>query len=689
MRESRSHSATPLHLFALLLTATGIFPVANFLSRGQAVPWWHAAVVEWCTTGLGILIVAALTATVSGNRLTRAIDKCRRLVLTPSPAAFEIGAAILVAVLAAIFAQYCFSGLVFTGDEMAQRWQARMLLAGRLFIHPEAHREFFSTMETLDGNDRWFSQFPIGGPAVIAIGMALRVPWIVNPLLAGLTARNIHRFARDAYDDATARAATLLFAISPFVLIMSGSQLNHVATLALVTLALAELPRWTTTTNDRVRRRSAIVLGFAIGAAITVRPLDGVLAGAVIGALQLRALWRHPELRRSFVWQVAVGALPVVILLVINALSTGSPLLFGYDALNGAAHRPGFHVDPLGVRHTPLRALTITSGYLMKLNRYLFEWPMPALGVIVLSLAVLRRASKWDYLLAGLFAAMIAGYATYWFDGFFAGPRFLYAAVPAFVLFAATLPARLVERFGRPALRSAAMAAMALAAVYAWLIPTGVSSVQMRAYYYRSLREQLKTDIGGEVEHARLTNAVVFVNDGWHARLVARLRSLGELPLTAERLLDQIDACALQTALDADDVAPAGPAERRLEHVLSAARRAGVPAVVPGLPADQHIAIVPGSKPTAACLAQVNMDADGTMPYPAFLAYLSVERDGRIGGSVVFARDMGDRNELLRARFGDRTWYRYRVPERRVPTELAFVPYATPTGASIKKLSQQ
>jgi hypothetical protein len=366
----------------------------------------------------------------------------------------------------------------------------------------------------------------------------------------------------------------------------------------------------------------------------------------------------------------------VALLFWSNARTTGSPLLFGYDALNGAAHRPGFHVDPLGVRHTPLRALAITSGYLMKLNRYLFEWPVPVLALIIAAIAMRRRASRWDYLLAGLVAATLASYAVYWFDGFFAGPRFLYTAMPALLLFAASFPRTLGERCGSKVASNIATLAMALCAAYAWIVPTGVSSVQMRAFYYRSLREQLKIDVATELERARLTNALVFVNDSWHGRLAARLRALGERPLIAEQLLDHVDGCALETALDADDAAPTGSADERLRRVVETAHRAGVPAIVAGTSADQHIAIVPGSKPTSACLGEVAMDGGGTMPYAAFLAYQGIDSDGRVGGHVVFVRDMGARNELLRVRFGDRTWYRYRAPNRRGDSLIAFIPYA-------------
>ncbi|HZI40465.1 MAG TPA: hypothetical protein VFD67_02155, partial [Gemmatimonadaceae bacterium] len=52
---------------------------------------------------------------------------------------------------------------------------------------------------------------------------------------------------------------------------------------------------------------------------------------------------------------------------------------------------------------------------------------------------------------------------------------------------------------------------------------------------------------------------------------------------------------------------------------------------------------------------------------------------GRVGGNVVFARDLGARNELLRERFGDRTWYVYRQAADLSDTSVAFLRYADPS----------
>ena len=52
--------------------------------------------------------------------------------------------------------------------------------------------------------------------------------------------------------------------------------------------------------------------------------------------------------------------------LVANWLTTGRPLLFGYEVLWGANHSLGFHDDPSGNPHTPGRGLLLATAYAMQ-----------------------------------------------------------------------------------------------------------------------------------------------------------------------------------------------------------------------------------------------------------------------------------------------------------------------------------
>ena len=669
-----------LGAFALLCAALGVLPLANLLTSGRAIGWWSGAVREWLTRGSLVVFIALGIAVVAGQRLDDVFDRGKAIVLRPSSQMFAIGVSGFACALSAVLAQYCFAGQPFTSDEMAQLWHARILLAGRLMLSAEAPREFFNTAPVIDRAGHWFSQYPVGGPAFIAIGLAVGAAWLVNPVLIGFATWQTYRFVSDITDELTARSTALLFALSPMVLIMAASQMNHVPALAFAMLALASLTRWDRAKTNRDRWVHAGTIGLALGTVAAVRPLDAALVGGVIGSYQFWRLADSPQRWRDVGVQCAVAAVPLALLLWVNARTTGSPFLFGYDSLNGAAHRIGFHLAPNGEVHTPLHGLVLASGYLMRLDRFLFEWPIPALVVVlagIVGILMTKSPSRWDALLAAIATAFLLGYGAYWFDGFFAGPRFLFTTVPAFVYFAARAPRAVMGFLASTATaRRATVLVLPLCVAASWLGPLGVSSAAARVLLYRDQRTKLKTNIDAQIRQAGLHHALVFVNESWRGRLLARLRVLGVQQFEADRVVSTLDACALQTALDAEDTLAASNVSERQNRVLARARAFGNPRLVPGLPADQTIALVPGSAPTPTCLAEVTRDAAGSMPYALFLAEQPIGTDGRIGGDVVFARDFGARDERLRARFGDRVWYRYRPPTSLSDTAIAFVPYS-------------
>jgi hypothetical protein len=656
------------------LAALGLFPLARLLSAGRDPAWWPGAVHEWLTTAPVLFAISLLIAMVFGPRLDRWGARIAAVVLRPRPRVFAALAATLVVALTAAFAAYCFARAPYGQDEIAQRFHARVLLGHHLAARGEVHPEFFSATGVLDVAGRWYSMYPVGGPAVLALGMSVGAAWLVNPVLTGLTLWNLYRFTRAAWGEGTARAGVLLFAASPFVLIMGASQMNHVATLTLATLALAALPAWSA---EGATMWPAAQIGFAVGAMAAIRPLDAALIGGVIGLFQLDVLRRGSSLGRwrSLAAQFAAAGLPLAFLLYANARSTGHPFHFAYSVLNGPAVGLGFHDDPYGVPFTPARALLQTSLALLRLDRYLFEWPLPGLLPIVAALFALRRPCRWDLLLVGVIGAVVVGYGLYWFDGFFAGPRFLYTAVPAFVILTARAPGLLAG--AGPALwRRTAFMLLPLCVGYAWAVPAGVFSVRMDARAYHATRTKLKTDIAGQVAAARLPPAaLVFVHEGWRARLQARLRGVGLEPGQVERILNGSDACRVQTALDDEAARPGGDDSARRTRLVAAVRTAGALAPAPGRSPDETIFLSQPASLTAACQGELAADSAGDTPFPPFLALETFERDGSLGGPIVFARDFGARNQLLRERFPGRTWFRYRPRRGLDDTTTAIVPY--------------
>jgi hypothetical protein len=674
MSEAWSRARLAALVAAGVLTVLGLLPVANLVSGTAFIPWWSGAVREWLTTGTAVVILALGLARLLGERLDRWTAQASALVLRPSPRVFQALVAGGVLALTAAFAVYCFARLPFSEDELAQRFHAHILAGGRLFAHGEPHPEFFATTGVLDRDGRWYSMYPVGGPALLAAGMALGATWLVNPVLTALTACGLYRFAAAAFGEGPARASTMLFALSPFVLIMGATEENHAGTLALTTLALVALTRWVSATERQERVWAAAAIGFGVGGMATLRPLDAVAVAAVVGLFQLALLAREPGRAPSLLAQLAVGAVPVAWLLYANARTTGHPLLFAYEALYGPGHGLGFHLDPYGVSHTPIHALILTSASLMRLDRYLFEWPLPGLLPIVAALVALRRPTRWDTLLIGLIGALMTAYAFYWADSY-AGPRFLYAALPGFFILTARAPGLVAASLPAGTLRRAVPLIIPLCVLYAWTAPTGVSSVQMRAYYYHAGRTKLKTDIASQVAAAQLSHALVFVHEGWRARLEARLRALGVRPGDANRILSSSDACQVQGALDAEEARASADTSGRGARLVAATRPVAPVRPVPGLQADQTVLLAQGAALTDACRQEILADSAGHTPYAPFLPLTGFESDGSLGGAVVFARDFGARNDRLRARFPGRAWFRYRARRSLDDTSAAIVPY--------------
>lgn len=650
----RDHAILPT-VTALGLAAFGIVPLVNALSSARGALWFPQVSVYWVVGGGGLtLIILGIVRWLPAQVDQFTHDVADLAMGVPAPLFLGVVALIAFAGSAAL-AVLCFARQPHNADEVAQLWHARILLSGHLSLPVDPNPEFFGMDNVID-RGRWYSQFPIGGPAYLALGMALRAAWLVNPLLLALTVPNLYAFARRTYDEATARTSVLLLALSPMVLFMAASYMNHVAVLWLVSVALAQLAVWVDAPSRAEASRAAAIIGLALGVAAAVRPLDAAVAALVIGGMQLSRLRGSRARLQSLAAQVLAGVVPVALLLWANARTTGAPLLFGYEVLYGGAHQLGFHEDPYGMMHTPIRALMYASKYLLQLDVMLLEAPAPALGIIIAGLLVIRRPSRWDRLLIGFLLAQIVLYALYWHEGEFRGPRFLFTALPAILILLARAPG-LVARATHGSVRRAALVVLPVLVVAGWGTVSNEFSVMGRVRAYRSTSSVGRVDPDSLARGAGLHHALVFVREGFSTVWQRRLWKLGVSRNETMRLMASVDPCTLRQAVLQEEGVSAPPSER-LDRILHIASRAG-----------------PRPEPAPACLTEIVADNDGVATYGPFLPANAIGSDGRIGGDVVYVLDLGSHNEVLRARFGDRSWYTFGPHRTRGQADATLTPY--------------
>jgi hypothetical protein len=667
----------PAALAAVLLVAITVLGprlvAVSSLPANNLVEYAVKPAILYWTVGSALVVfpVLALT-TVPGDWFERWWDAASSRVMAPSNPAFATGLVVVAITLAGAFSWYCFGAGPINSDEISQLWHARILLGGRLALPADPNPEFFAIDNVID-SPVWMSQFPIGGPAVQALGVAVGAAWLTNPIFTGLTSLNVYRFVQRVYGEAQARAAAIVFVASPTVLIMGGSHMNHVATAWLLTLAFAALPVWMSSEERRARMRSAALIGLGVGTAAAIRPLDAAIAAAILGGVMLFFAARDRARATSLLVSGGVGALPVALLLAANWLTTGAPQRFGYTLLWGPNHSLGLHADPTGLPHTAWRALLMALRYVTEVNAFTTTWAIPLLLIVALAFALGPHVRGWDKLLLAFAALQLTAYAFYFHDGQFAGARFLFSVIPAILILATRAPFMLAAR-ELGAWRRATLLLLPVCIATTWVRPMGPFGVRGLALEFRGARVSLKRGAPRDSVMDRLPRSLVFVQEHASARLVRRLWALGVSRSDAARLMRDADNCALFDALRAEERRGAVDSAGRVQRMELHTMRYNSPAGQASLDSAAKAGFTSAISGCVTEMAHDNRVAD-FISYGPMLLRNRFDAQGRIDGQVVYVMDLSERNEVLRSRFGDRQWYRWEIPRGSRDSVPKLVPY--------------
>ena len=614
---------------AIIVAVLGFLPIANWIPGGHAAPGYPLLVQGWLS---GTAICVGIGAIVA--ILTR-----RRTVLMPvfgdvwaggaSIDPVSLGILVAAGALYLVVAQLVFSGRPLLIDEIIQVFQARVFASGRLWLPAPAHPEFSSSMHLIDGG-KVYGQFPAGGPAMLALGSLVRAEWIVGPVSGVVSAWAFARLLRRIEPRLFIRRLALgLFALAPFVVFMSGSHMNHVTSLMWLMLATTAL--YGAVRDGEVHLLPALGCGFALGMAATIRPVDALAFALPAGLWFLARTVRRPARWRELVAAGAGVALPVAALCAVNWATTGAPLRFGYTVMWGRSHDLGFHAAPWGDLHTPARGLELLNLYFLRLQSYLFETPFPALLPAIAWLGLGREHDDADrfFLITGTLLCLL--YAAYWHDGFYLGPRFLFALAPALALYSARA---LTISIGNPLTRRALGVALVTGVLIAVVV-----SVPIRIRQYQQGMISLRWDPDAELERAGVKDAVVLVRESWGSELLVRLWALGVSRPAAEHYYRAIDPCVLEQTITG--LERTGADSTRALAALEPLVRDSVRLVRSAESSDPTLRRLPGLAYTAQCNERLAEDASGFTLFPPNL--LSRRTDVR------FARDLHGRDSLLLA----------------------------------------
>ncbi len=340
---------------------------------------------------------------------------------------FVLLAALWAMLLSGLLAVVSYQRHPHIQDEVAYLIQADFLAHGVLSVPAPPDETAFDIYLIQFNNDRWYPILPFGWPAMLALGTLIGVPWLVNPLLTGLSIIITYLVIQELYSRQIARLTVFLLCFSPWYIFMGMNFMNHMSTLFYMLLAVYAFLR----AQSTGKIIWAVASGVSIGIVSLIRPLDGVIVAVLIG---LWAVGRGERRLRigSIVALIFSTALTAGLVLPFNQALTGDPLVFPVDAymdqrfgINSYAYGfgpergQGWHIDP-NPGHTPLDAMINAELNTFSINIELFGWSTGSLWLAAIFILSFKYGKR-DYL---MLAVIISVFIAYFFDYFSGGPDF-------------------------------------------------------------------------------------------------------------------------------------------------------------------------------------------------------------------------------------------------------------------------
>ena len=292
-------------------------------------------------------------------------------------------------------------------DEMSYAFQGKILASGRLWLTPPPVPAAFAIDHILFHNGHWCSVYPPGWPLLLAAGWLIHAPWIMNPLLLGVSILGLWRLAIQLFDRETAFLSILLFCISPFVILTSAGFMSHSATLCASLWCLVFL---TGVKNSK----TAIAAGLLAGYAFLTRPYTAIV---LLAPAFFWALGEQKQNRIRFLFLLALGFLPMMICYLVY-----NHLLFG------SFYQAGYAFDPLWEFKGPETQLFFSKldWFVLNIDRSIWGLPFPD-PLMLLPLFLPNGRSRNEILLLVCCLTLLLGYCFYYYtDVVYSGPRFLY-----------------------------------------------------------------------------------------------------------------------------------------------------------------------------------------------------------------------------------------------------------------------
>jgi hypothetical protein len=375
--------------------------------------------------------------------------------------------------MSALLSQSVFERLPHLEDEVAYLFQSRIFARGDLVIETPQPRRAYWQPFVVDHNDRRFGKYTPGWPALLALGVLIGQPWVVNALLAGLTVALTYRLGREIFNPETGVFAAALAAFSPMALLLNATLMGHTAALCFTTLFLYAYWRLE---RSKATLKWGIIAGVALGMVIINRPLTavGVATPLLIwSVIRLLRPLHWSEIRAHFMTRLrpllALTGMALILstaIPIFNYAATDDPttnlytFVWNYDKVGfGEGYGRHGHTLEKGIRHArfdlSLMAADLFGWQLGSITPELQAhletegdyWPLIGISWILLPFGLFSgRKQSWTWLLAAIPIMLIVVHLAYWIGSQRYSTRYYFESLSALSILSAIPLAWLWQR---------------------------------------------------------------------------------------------------------------------------------------------------------------------------------------------------------------------------------------------------
>jgi len=350
--------------------------------------------------------------------------------------------AILTVVACAWISQNIFERMPHVEDEFANLWQAHVMAENEIFLPSPPVSRAFMVPFVIDYQGRRFAKYPPGWPATLSLGVRAGLTYMVNPALAGLAVWLIYRLGSKISRPDIGLLAALLAALSPMMLMLSGTIMPHSLSLFLTLsfmLAWLDLyPRRGVSEMERTKVPAwllILVAGLSLGTLALTRPMTAAGVALPFAVHGLFILIRGSRRQRKQAAATATLVLAVAALILLwQAALTGDSWLNPYTLwwpYDQVGFGPGY--GRLEGGHDISSALGSAYFNLRAGVNDLFGWPYLSWLFLPFGIVALRR-NRDGWFALSIFPSLIVVHFAYWVGSRLFGPRYYYEALPGLTI---------------------------------------------------------------------------------------------------------------------------------------------------------------------------------------------------------------------------------------------------------------